>query len=213
MLHCSNKCSATSGGFPMKSTKHVPTERVAAATQKNNVPESVATLYTQGVERMAEIQKKSIDLATQQNLEFLNIWKKNARAFPFAPGVFMIELATTTFERFADTHKGAIDLVVEQSHAMGNVVKEHSTATTNANEGAVNMAQELMDHGIESHKKVLDSYSAQARAFLEAMKHQFGIAGTPAEGVTDSIQKGLDTFVETQKELLNIAAKPISIVH
>ena len=197
----------------MKSTKHVPTERVAAATQKNNIPDSVATLYTQGVERMAEIHKRSIDLATQQNLEFLNIWKKNARAFPFAPGVFMIELAATTFERFADTHKGAIDLVVEQSHALGNVVKEHSVATTNANEGAVNMAQELIDHSIESHRKVLDSYSTQARAFLDAVKHQFGIAGTPAEGVTDSIQKGLDTFVETQKELLNIAAKPLSSVH
>jgi hypothetical protein len=197
----------------MKSTKHVPTERVAAATEKNSVPESVATLYTQGVERMAEIQKRSIDLATQQNLEFLNIWKKNARAFPFAPGVFMIELAATTFERFADTHKGAIDLVVEQSHALGNVVKEHSVATTKANEGAVSMAQEMLEHSIETQKKVLDSYSAQARAGLEAAKHQFGIVGTPAEGVTDSIQKGLDTFVETQKELLNIASKPISIVH
>ena len=75
------------------------------------------------------------------------------------------------------------------------------------------MAQELVDHTIESHKKTLDSYSAQARAALDAVKQQFGIAGTPAEGVTDSIQKGLDTFVETQKELLNIAAKPISIVH
>jgi len=211
MLQCSNHCSENIWGYSMKSTKHVPTERVAAATQKNNVSES--TLYTQGVERIAEIQKKSIDLATQQSLEFLSVWKKNAKASPFAPGVFMIELAETTFERFAETHKGAIDLVVEQSHAMHNVVKEHSVATGKANEGAVNMAQELVDHTIESHKKTLDSYSAQARAALDAVKQQFGIAGTPAEGVTDSIQKGLDTFVETQKELLNIAAKPISIVH
>jgi len=197
----------------MKSTKNVPTEPVAESAGKNNVPESFAKLFTQGVERMAEIHKRSIDLANQQNLEFLDVWKKNTRALPFAPGVFMVELASTAFERFADTHKGAIDLVVEQSHAMGNAIKDQTGATTKANEGAVNMAQEFVEHAVESHKKVLDSYSAQARAALEAAKVQFGIAGTPAEGVTDSFQKGLDTFVETQKELLNIAAKPISLVH
>lgn len=197
----------------MNPNKKVANEAVAAATEKTDVLESVAGLYTKGVERFAEIQKKSIDLASQQNVEIVDAWKKNMQAFPFARGLVMLDLAAATFERYADTQKGAIDLMVEQSHRIAGLVKERTEATTKATQGAVTMVQEMVEYSVASQKKVLDTSVAQTRTVFETVKQHFGLTGVPVEGVTDSIQRGLDTFIETQKELLDIAAKPISLVH
>jgi len=62
----------------------------------------------------------------------LDAWKKMAQAFPGAPGLVMLDLASNAFDRYADTQKGAIDLVIEQSHAVANLAKEHTTSTAKA---------------------------------------------------------------------------------
>jgi hypothetical protein len=197
----------------MNANKKVANERVAAATEKIDALESVAALYTKGVERFAEMQKKSIDLASQQNAEIVDIWKKNMLAFPFSQGLVMLDIAAATFERYADTQKGAIDLMVEQSHKVADLVRERTEGATKATQGAVTMVQEMVDYSVASQKKVLDSSVAQTRAAIDTINQHFGLAGIPVERVTGSIQRGLDSFVETQKELLHIAAKPISLVH
>ena len=56
----------------------------AAAAEKTEVVETIATLYTKGVERIAEVQKKGFDLAGKQNAELLDAWKKIAQVFPGA---------------------------------------------------------------------------------------------------------------------------------
>jgi hypothetical protein len=197
----------------MNPNKKVANEPVATATEKIDALESVAALYIKGVEGFAEMQKKSIDLASQQNAEIVDIWKKNMQAFPFAQGLVMLDLAAATFERYADTQKGAIDLMVEQSHKVAGLVRERTEGATKATQGAVTMVQEMVDYSVASQKKVLDSSVAQTRAAIDTINQHFGLAGIPVERVTGSIQRGLDSFVETQKELLHIAAKPISLVH
>src|SRR5450631_1159597 len=104
-----------------KTTNHTVS---AAAAEKTEVVETIATLYTNGVERLAEVQKKGIDLAVKQNAEFLNAWKKIAQVIPGAPGFVMLDLASNAFDRYADTQKGAIDQVLKQSHALASLVKE-----------------------------------------------------------------------------------------
>jgi flagellin-specific chaperone FliS len=64
----------------MNTTKKTTNQTVsAAAAEKTEVVETVATLYTNGVERLAEVQKKAIDLAVKHNAELLDAWKKMAR--------------------------------------------------------------------------------------------------------------------------------------
>lgn len=198
----------------MNATKKVPSDPATpGAAKKPDVVESVVTLYTKGVERLAEVQKKSIDLAAQQNTEMIKSWKKFADLVPGASGLFMLDLATNAFERFADTQKGAIDLVVEQSHALVGLAKERTAAAAKANEGAVSLVQEMVERSVTTQKKALDNSAAQTKSAFETAKQQFGLAGTPAEAAADSFQRGVNTLVESQKELLDIAAKPFHSVN
>ena len=54
----------------------------AAAAGKPEFADAFTPLYVNGVERLAELQKKSLDIAAEQSTEFLNTWKK---AFSFLP--------------------------------------------------------------------------------------------------------------------------------
>jgi len=185
----------------------------AAAAEKTEVVETIATLYTKGVERIAEVQKKGSDLAGKQNAELLDAWKKIAQLVPGAPGLFMLDLASNAFERYAETQKGAIDLVLEQSHALAGLVKERAASTANTTEGAAAIVQQTVEQSVEAQKKALDYSVAQSKAAFQTAKKQFGLTGTPAEAAADSFQRGVDSLIETQKELLDIAAKPLTSVH
>ncbi len=184
----------------------------AAAAEKTEVAETIATLYANGVERLAEVQKKGIDLAVKQNAEMLDAWKKIARVFPGAPGLVMLDLVSSSLDRYADTQKGAIDLVLEQSHALASLVKERANSTAAATEGAGAIVQRTVEQAVAAQKKALDNSVAQTKAAFETAKRQFGLTGTPVEAAAESFQRGVDSLIETQKELLDIAAKPFASV-
>jgi hypothetical protein len=185
----------------------------AAAAEKTEVVETISTLYLTGVERLAEVQKKGIDLAVKQNAEFLDVLKKFAQSVPSAPGLFILDLASDVLERYADTQKGAIDLVLEQSHAMTGLVKERVTSTATATAGVAEIVRQTVQHSVAAQKKVLDYSAAQTKATFETAKQQFGLAGTPAQEATESFQRSIDGLIESQKDLLDMAAKPFTSVH
>lgn len=189
------------------------TKPVTAAAEKTEIVDTIATLYTSGVERIAEVQKKGIDLAVKQNVELLDAWKKIAQAVPGAPGLFMLDLASSAFERYADTQKGAIDLVLEQSHALAGLVRERAAAANEALESAPAIVKQTVDQSIAAQKKALDFSAAQTKAAFASAKEQFGLKGTPAEAAAETFERGVASLIESQKELLDIAAKPFATIH
>jgi len=198
----------------MNTTKKTANQTVsAAAAEKTEVVDTITTLYTNGIERLAEVQKKGIDLAAAQNAELLDSWKKIARVFPGAPGLVMLDLVSNALDRYADTQKGAIDLVLEQSHALASLAKERASSTANATDGAATIVKQTVDRAVAAHKNALDYSVAQTKAAFETAKQQFGMTGTPAEAAAESFQRGVDGLIEAQKELLDIAAKPFTSVH
>src|SRR6478736_1548547 len=155
MLQCSIKRSMkwVPRRTIMNTTKKTTDQTVsAAAADKTEVVETIATLYTNGVERLAEVQKIGIDLAAKQNAELLEAWKTIARAFPGAPGLVMLDLVSNALNRYADTQKGAIDLVLEQSHALASLVKERANATAAATVGAVAVVKQTVDRAVAAQK-------------------------------------------------------------
>jgi hypothetical protein len=197
----------------MNTTKKTTDQTVsAAAAEQTEVVETIATLYTNGVERLAEVQKKGIDLAVKHNAELLDAWKKIAKVFPGAPGLVMLDLASNAFDRYADTQKGAIDLVLEQSHALASLVKERAASTANATEGAAAIVKQTVDRAVAAQKNALEHSVAQTKVAFETAKQQFGMTGTPAGAAAESFQRGVDGLIEAQKELLDIAAKPFTSV-
>ena len=125
----------------------------AAEGMKVDVIESITELYTNGIDRLAEVQKKGLEIAVKQNAEVANAWKKFTLPMP---GVLMLDLATTAFERFAETQKGAIDLVVEQTHTFSKLVKERRVKATDTLEEGKKRAQEAIEHSIAAQKTALD---------------------------------------------------------
>src|SRR5581483_2408010 len=83
-----------------------------AVHEASDVRNNFVTLFSHGVDRFAEMQKRSIDIAVQQNAELVDVWKKLMLKAPGAPRLPMFDVATTAFERFADAQKHAIDLAV-----------------------------------------------------------------------------------------------------
>lgn len=190
----------------MKATEKGPEGPVtAAAGEKLDIIESVTQLYTSGIERLAEFQKKGLELAVQHNAEWVSTWKKHALA---APGLLMLDLAGTAFERLAVTQKGAIDLMVEQSQALAGLVKERKLKTADTLEEAKKIAQEAIEHSVAAQKTALDYSVKQAKAVFETAKQQLGYAGTPVEAAADTVRRGMDVVVEAQKELLDVMKGP-----
>jgi len=194
----------------MKATEKGPEGPVtAAAGEKPDFVESAVKIYTTGIERLAEAQKKAIDLALENNAEMMITWKKQAWA---APGFFMFDLTTAAFDRFAETQKGTIDLVVEQSRTLGGIVKERKLNLGKVGEDGTAKAQEAIDQSVAAQKTALDYATKQTKAAFETAK-KFSYAGTPAGTAADSFQRGIEVVIDAQKEMLDVFKAPQKNVH
>ena len=175
------------------------------APEKKWFGEQFSTLFLSGVERMAEVEKRGIDLVVAQNAEVTEAWKKMAQKTPWAPGLFLLELANAAWERYADTRKVAIDAMVEQSRAVAEMTRERAAETGKANETASTYVQQAVERAVGVQKKALDHTAAHTKAVFDAFRSQFGFAGAPADTAADSFHRGVDTVIDAQKELLDIA--------
>lgn len=193
----------------MKATEKGPEGPVtAAAGEKPDFIEAAVHLYTTGIERLAEAQKKAINLTIIHNAEMVSTWKKQAWA---SPGFFMLDLATTAFDRYAETQKGMIDLVVEQSHTLAGIVNERMVKTGKVADESLARTQEAIDQSIAAQKTALDYATRQTKAAFDTAKKQFGYAGTPAGAAADSVQRGIEVVVGAQKELLDVLKEPLKV--
>lgn len=177
------------------------------APENSQYGEQFAKLFAVGVERVAEVQKKSIDVAAQQTTEMLDVWKKAVQKLPGAPALFLFDLAGSGFDRYAESQREIIDLFVEQSHAWADMLKERTTAAAKVNEGAAAYAKQSVERVVATHKQLLDRSAAHAKEVLETSRKHFGVEGSPVEAATDSIQRGVDAIVDAQKELLDMAIR------
>jgi len=175
----------------------------AAEGTKVDAIESMTDLYTHGIERLAEMQKKGLEIAVKHNAEVVGAWKKFTLPIP---GVLMLDLATTAFERLAETQKGTIDLMVEQTHTLAKVVKERNAKATDTMKEGKERAKEAIEHSVAAQKTALDYTAKQAKAAFATAKQQ--LAGTPVATAADSMERGMDIVVEAQKELLDLVAEP-----
>jgi hypothetical protein len=187
-------------------TKEAKGPVTTAEAVKVDAIDTMTELYTNGIERLAEMQKKGLEIAVKHNAEVVGAWKKFTLP---VPGVLMLDLATTSFERFAETQKGAIDLMVEQTHTFAKVVKERKVKATDTMKEGKERAKEAIEHSVAAQKTALDYTAKQAKAAFETAKQQLGYAGTPAGTAAESIERGMDIVLDAQKELLDLIAEPV----
>ena len=179
------------------------------STETPETLETVVTFYAQGVDRLAEVQKKGLDLATRQNNEIVDSWKKFASAIPGGSGLQMLDLASKAFDRFADTQRNAINLMLTQSHALLSVVREGAASASEANGISAGLVRQAVEESVSAQKKALDEFAAQSGPAIQKAKSQMGLAGTPAEAIADALKRGVESLTESQKEFLDFAASPL----
>lgn len=187
------------------STSKKSTKSAAGAAKKNEVVEAFIPLYTKNVERLAELQKKSLDVAAEQNAELIAACKKAFPYIPETPGLFLFDLVGQSFNRFVETQKGAIDLAVQQSHVVAGLAKERGGSATKVAEGVTALFKQSVEYSVAAQKKALDFYADQHKTACETAKKQFRIPNNPA---SDAFQSGIDALIETQKTMLDIVSKP-----
>jgi len=183
-----------------------PTPKSTKTTEKTDFTESFLPMYTKSVERLAELQKKTLEMTAEQNAEWMHAWKKAARFAPENPGMFMFELAGQMFDRFVETQKGMIEMAVEQTHNAADVAKDRGKSMGKTAEGMTGMFQQVMEQSVAAQKKALDFFAEQQKMAYETAKRQFRFAGNPA---AEAFQCGLDALIETQKSMLDMASKPL----
>ncbi len=171
----------------------------AALAFENFIP-----LYKKNVERLAELQKKSLEIAAEQNAEFIETCKKTFEFVPETPGLFFFDLLGQSFERIVETQKGAIDLAIEQSRAIANLAEERGGSARKVAEGVTALFEQGVQQTVAAQKKALDYYSEQYKNARETAK-KFKVANPAAE----AFQTGIDVLIETQKSLIDIATKPL----
>lgn len=182
--------------------KHNPAPAVKIEVLENFVP-----LYMKGIEVIAELQKKSLEIAAQQKAEWVGAGKKAvSRYIPVAQVNPMFDLAAQAFDAVLEGQKEAIDLVLEQNQTVAGFAQEGLESVSKLTGGLTALFQKSVEYSVAMQKKSLEFAAEQNKVMYETAARQFGgFAGTPVE----SLQRGLDALVETQKKVLDFATQPL----
>jgi len=129
---------------------------------KNNPPTEFGSLFIKGVERAAELQKKSLDDAARQNAEAIAAYKKGPQAVPSAPAVY--DLAGQAFEGYIETQKSVIDQIVKQTAALVESAKDSGNSAQKVAADFTKTVQQSIEHVVEVQKKALDLVTQEAKA-------------------------------------------------
>jgi hypothetical protein len=129
---------------------------------KNNHPTEFASLFIKGVERAAELQKKSLDDAARQNAETIAAFKKGPQSVPSAPALY--DLAGQAFEGYIETQKSVIDQIVKQTAALVESAKDSGKSAQKVAADFTKTVQQSIEHVVEVQKKALDLVTQEAKA-------------------------------------------------
>jgi hypothetical protein len=129
---------------------------------KTNPTADFASLFLKGVERAAELQKKSLDTAAQLNAEAIATYKKSPQVVPALPNVF--DLAAKAFEGYVDAQKNVIDQMVKQTTAMIETAQVSGNSAQTVAEAFAKNIEQSIGRTVELQKQALDMVAHQVKA-------------------------------------------------
>jgi hypothetical protein len=133
------------------------------AEVKSTAPADFTNLFLKGVEQAAELQKKSLEAALQQNAEAIATYKKGAAASNI-PNVF--DLAGKALESYIEAQKSVIDQLVQQTTALVESTKGSSVSAQKVAETFTKNIEQSIERTVEVQKKALELAVQQAKASL-----------------------------------------------
>jgi hypothetical protein len=138
------------------------------AEVKTPAPADFTNLFLKGVEQAAELQKKSLEAALQQNAEAIATYKKGAAAassnLSNIPNVF--DLAGKALESYIEAQKSVIDQLVQQTTALVESTKGSSVSAQKVAETFTKNIEQSIERTVEVQKKALELAVQQAKSSL-----------------------------------------------
>jgi hypothetical protein len=127
-------------------------------------PTDFTNLFLKGVEQAAELQKKSLEAALQQNAEAYAAYKKSAQSMQSLPDVF--ELAGKALESYVEAQKTVIDQIVQQTAALVESAKGSGASAQKVAETFTKNIEQSIERTVEAQKKALELTAQQAKQAL-----------------------------------------------
>ena len=93
-------------------------KKVSSAKEFNparEVAETLTPVYLKGVQRVADLQKKSLGVAADQASDCIAAYKKAFSYLPVAAPTFFFDLAEQVVENVVDTQKNVMSLICSLS--------------------------------------------------------------------------------------------------
>jgi hypothetical protein len=119
------------------------------------------SLFIKGVERAAELQKKSLDDAARQNADAIAVSKKAPQAE--RAGHDALDLAGQAFEGYIEAQKSVIDHIVEQTAALVESAKDSGNSAQKVAADFTKKIQQSIERVVEVQKKALDFAAQEAK--------------------------------------------------
>ena len=132
--------------------------------EKSTPPADFTNLFLKGVEQAAELQKKSLEAALQQNAEAAAAYKKSAVSMQSMPDVF--ELAGKALEGYVEAQKTVIDQIVQQTAALVESARSGGASAQKVAETFTKNIEQSIERTVEAQKKALELAAQQAKGAL-----------------------------------------------
>jgi uncharacterized membrane protein YccC len=127
-------------------------------------PADFTNLFLKGVEQAAELQKKSLEAALQQNSEAYAAYKRGAQSMQSMPDVF--DLAGRALESYVEAQKNVIDQIVQQTTALVESAKGTGSSAQKVAETFTKNIEQSIERTVEAQKKALELAAQQAKSAL-----------------------------------------------
>ena len=182
--------------------KTKPNNGHATANAEDFVP-----LYFKGLELIAELQKKTLELAAQQNHASLEAGEKAVNRFVPATQVKpFFDVTAQAFDAVLGAEKDVIDLVIAQNQTLSGFTQEGAESLSRTATGLAELFRKTIECSVAVQKKSLEFAAEQNKRLYQTAEQQVGIPETPA---VELFRRGLDALLETQKAVLDVASQPL----
>ena len=132
--------------------------------EKTTPPADFTNLFLKGVEQAADLQKKSLEAALQQNAEAAAAYKKGAASMQQMPDVF--DLASKALEGYVEAQKTVIDQIVQQTAALVEGARSSGASAQKVAETFTKNIEQSIERTVEAQKKALELAAQQAKSAL-----------------------------------------------
>ena len=142
-----------------KSNKEPTPESPAAEKPEERTTASitaVADMAQRSIERLAELQRITLDTVVAQSEDTAKAWKSAAKVPEAAPVAAIVELTGRGIQKFVEMQKSLLQLTVQQSTMRANAIKEQGNLSSTAMATFADTVKQGMEAAASAQKIMLD---------------------------------------------------------